>query len=145
MNEIDFDNKIANNQNKIQECNKSIRELSDQIEDLQLAKRKVSDLNSTMGNAASRFIVKLHNFPMITDSGMKKLPNFFAPILEMAKGSEYNRAKEQLESAILQIENKIKELSNSIQTHQKTISSCKNNITDVKMQKQKFLNEKQEC
>lgn len=142
MDETVYNSKILNNKNIINACNRTIKNLNDEIEELEVLKRKVVSLRDSVEEAANKTITKINDLPNIFAMTYSVLNvGFFSKITNVVKGSEYSKAYEHMGMALTDIQRKINELNSQIEKNRTTINQCNRNINNLKIQHKKNIKE----
>lgn len=97
-----YDYQILTNNQRISECNQRIRQLEDGIEELKKVKIKVVNVDSAVTTAVGSTSRMLNSFPALITNPFSFLKmSFFSNILDVINGSEHNKAKKGIESALV--------------------------------------------
>lgn len=137
-----YDTQINNNNQRIIEYNQRIRQLEDDIEDLNKVKIRVVDLDSALTTATEKTSRRINNLPALIINPFSFLKmNYFANFLDVIQGNDHKKAKNGIENALFKIDFKIKELKREIEELRAEINRCNSNIGLLTRQKSDYITE----
>lgn len=135
-----YDNKIDSYHKQIVNANLKIKQLEDDIYELRCFKEKISKVDNAVEEASSSTSKRIFGFPSAAKTPFSLLKvNFFSSIFDALKGTEYLKAKNEIEGSYTKIETKINELQNEIQQLRNEIGNCNSNIKSLTYQKTNYI------
>ncbi|MDD2978581.1 MAG: DUF5082 family protein [Hespellia sp.] len=143
MTEADFDTQIQGKYQAISGLQGNIAELENEISELITVKGEVRSLQNKLKDTASGIESKMRS--MGTLGGIVHSiinGSFFGKIADLAKGSEFRNAEQNLSEAQEVVQRKIQELRDQIEQKKTAIYSCQNQIGTLENGKTQFLQEK---
>ena len=123
MTENEIIRKISYNNDRIGACRADIRNLENQIAQLETLRGKVQNLHSNFSNRQSRRRAKLSNMYSASKRN-KNIVNRYTS----ANGSEYNNASNGLSAAVERINEQIRSLGGKVQSNYNAINQYNRNV-----------------
>ena len=135
-----FDRQISSNRQLIDDYNRQIKQVEDDVEDLQRIKIKVGTVDAAMATAVSGTSSKISNLPsLITNPFSFLKTSFFAGFIDAVNGSEHTKAKKGIENANTKIIKQISQLQSEIERLRSKIGMCNSNVNSFDRQKSNYI------
>lgn len=135
-----YNNQIYSNNKRIDECIQRIRQLEDDIEDLQRVKTRVHGVDTAVTMATNGTAKKISNLPSAITNPFSVLKmNYFSSFLDVIKGNEHTRAQKGIESANAKINAQIGKLQREIESLRSEINRCNSNIRSLRWQRNNYI------
>lgn len=144
MTESDFDAQIAGNRQAVAGFQQEIRQLEEQISELNSLKRDVLNMQDILHDTASRVESRVSGMTLLGGAVAAATLNinFFSKILGAARGQEYAAADNGLGMSQEIIQDKIDQLVNAIAEKQLAISSCNAKVSALQGEKAQYIQTK---
>lgn len=128
MTENEIIRKISYNNGRIGECRANIRNLEDQIAQLEALRGKVNNLHSNFASRQSKRCAKLSNMSSASKRNRNIVSRYTSAMGSLLKGSEYNNTSNGLSVAVERINAQIRSLGGQIQSNNNSIYQYNRNI-----------------
>ena len=134
-----LNSEIQANNNQINQCRAQIDQNYRDIEELNSMIIHYNELNSVLQNVAGEAFSIFQRLPEFGHTtahpGSIINLNFFAPLFDVVKGSQYNSAKSSVENAISKLRSQINRIQEEISGLNSQISNCNSNINAMNSSK----------
>lgn len=143
MTEADYDSRIAGQRAAAAGYQQEIRNLEEQIGELEQFRTEMGSLQDTLHDAASGAERSVTGIAGLLGWGTALInQQFFSGILSVVKGSEYSAADSGLSASQDKIDAKIRELRSQISQKQAAIRTCNANVVSLETEKADYMVQK---
>lgn len=128
-----INNNISSSEESIRLCQRSIKDLNSQIEELVLIKRKIQSYQQDFANNEKRRMSRLANESM-EKNNLKCMTMYISGMKAFLGGTDYKSAYNGLTSALERINRQISQLNKEIEGYNRQITVQKSKIIQYRNQ-----------